>query len=78
MNRFQQGSLFRAKRKGCSDVWVFRCYDYSSGKRIYKQIIGSVAQIRSKRKSKSCSRQPTLIDGFCSLGWRHVDAEFVG
>src|ERR1700733_14816641 len=53
MNRFQQGSLFRAKRKGCSDVWVFRWYDYSSGKRIYKkQIIGSVAQIRSKREAE--------------------------
>jgi hypothetical protein len=47
MNRFQLGSLFRAKRKGCSDVWVFRWYDYSSGKRIYKkEIIGRVAQIR--------------------------------
>src|SRR3984885_10678503 len=53
MNRFQQGSLFRAKRKGCSDVWVFRWYDYSSGKRIYKkEIIGSVAQIRSKREAE--------------------------
>ena len=53
MNRFQQGSLFKAKRKGCSDVWVFRWYDYSSGKRIYKkEIIGSVAQIRSKREAE--------------------------
>jgi integrase len=53
MNRFQQGSLFRVKRKGCSDVWVFRWYDYSSGKRIYKkEIIGSVAQIRSKREAE--------------------------
>jgi hypothetical protein len=53
MNRFQQGSLFRAKRKGCSDVWVFRWYDYSSGKRIYKkEIIGSVAQLRSKREAE--------------------------
>jgi hypothetical protein len=53
MNRFQRGSLFRAKRKGCSDVWVFRWYDYSSGKRIYKkEIIGSVVQIRSKREAE--------------------------
>ncbi len=53
MNRFQQGSLFRTKRKSCSDVWVFRWYDNSSGKRIYKkQIIGSVAQIRSKREAE--------------------------
>jgi integrase len=53
MNRFQKGSLFRAKRKGCSDVWVFRWYDYSSGKRIYKkEIIGSVVQIRSRREAE--------------------------
>jgi len=53
MNRFQQGSLFRAKRKRCSDVWAFRWYDYSSGKRIYKkEIIGSVAQIRSRREAE--------------------------
>jgi len=32
VNRFQQGSLFKVKRKGCSDVWVFRWYDYSSGR----------------------------------------------
>jgi integrase len=53
MNRFQQGSLFKAKRKGCSDVWVFRWYDYSSGKRIYKkEIIGTVAEIRSRREAE--------------------------
>ena len=56
MNRFQQGSLFRVKRKGCSDVWVFRWYDYSSGKRIYKkEIIGSVAQIRSKGEAEKAA-----------------------
>jgi integrase len=50
MKRFQQGSLFKTKRKGCSGVWVFLWYDYSSGKRIYKkQIIGSVGQIRGRR-----------------------------
>jgi len=53
MNTFQQGSLFKVKRKGCSDVWVFRWYDYSSGKRIYKkQIIGSVGQMRSRREAE--------------------------
>jgi hypothetical protein len=35
MNRFQQGSLFKVKRKGCSDVWVFRWYGYSTEKKIY-------------------------------------------
>lgn len=53
MNRFQQGSLLKVKRKCCSDVWVFRWYDYSSGKRIYKkQIIGSVGQIRNRREAE--------------------------
>jgi len=55
MNRFQQGSLFKAKRKGCPDV-VFRWYDYSSGKRIYKkQIIGSAGQIRSRREAEKAA-----------------------
>jgi hypothetical protein len=66
MNRFQQGSLFRTKRKGCSDVWFFRWYDYSSGKRTYrKQIIGSVGQIRSKREAERAIvalRSPINID----------------
>ena len=58
MNRFQQGSLFKVKRRGCSDVWVFRWYDYSSGKRIYKkEIIGSVAQIRSKREAEKAAAE---------------------
>jgi hypothetical protein len=53
MNRFQQGSLYKAKRKGCSDVWVFRWYDYSSGKRTYKKhIVGTVSQLRSRRKAE--------------------------
>jgi integrase len=54
MNRFQQGSLFKAKRKYCSDVWVFRWYDYSCGKRTYKKkIIGSVAQLRNRREAEN-------------------------
>jgi hypothetical protein len=56
MNRFQQESLFKAKRKSCSDVWVFRWYDYSSGKRIYKkEIIGRVSQIRSKGEAEKAA-----------------------
>ena len=53
MKRFQQGSLFRTKRKGGADVWVFRWYDYSSGKRVYKkQIIGNVEPMQSKRDAE--------------------------
>jgi hypothetical protein len=53
MKRFQHGSLFRTKRKGGADVWVFRWYDYSSGKRVYKkQIIGNVEQMQSKRDAE--------------------------
>lgn len=53
MNRFQQGSLFKAKRKSCADVWVIRWYDYSSGKRTYKkQIIGSTGKIQSRREAE--------------------------
>src|SRR5437016_2430842 len=53
MNRYQQGSLFQLKRKNCPDAWVFRWYDYASGKRTYKKkIIGSVAQLRSRREAE--------------------------
>jgi integrase len=53
MNRFQQGSLFKVKRKSCADVWAFRWYDYSSGKRTYKKkIIGSTGKIRSRREAE--------------------------
>jgi integrase len=53
MNRFQQGSLFKVKRKSCADVWVFRWYDYSSGKRTYKkQVIGSTSNIQSRREAE--------------------------
>ena len=34
MNRFQQGSLFKMKRKSSSDVWVLRWYDHTTGKRV--------------------------------------------
>src|SRR6266567_1959781 len=53
MSRFQQGSLFKVKRKSCPDVWVFRWYDYTSGKRIYKkQVIGTIGQLRSRRDAE--------------------------
>ncbi len=53
MSRFQQGSLFKLKRKSCPDVWVFRWYDYTSGKRIYKkQVIGTIGQLRSRRDAE--------------------------
>jgi len=45
MNRLQQGSLLRLKRKGGPDVWVFRWYDETNGTRTYrKRVIGSVAR----------------------------------
>jgi hypothetical protein len=51
VSRFQQGSLFRLERKTRPDVWVFRWYDNTSGKRTYKKkIIGSVAQLRNRRE----------------------------
>jgi len=37
MSRFQQGSLLKQKRKSGPDVWVFRWYDETSGKRTYKK-----------------------------------------
>src|SRR3984957_8098295 len=49
MGRFQQGSLFKLERKSVSDVWVFRWYETTFGKRIYKkQIIGSVTKLRNR------------------------------
>ncbi len=53
MSRFQQGSLFRVKRKSCAGVWVFRWYDYTTGRRIYKkQIIGTTGQLQSRRDAE--------------------------
>ena len=53
MSRYQQGSLFKAKRKSRPDVWVFRWYDYSTGKRIYKkQNIGTVGRLRTRRDAE--------------------------
>jgi len=53
VSRFQQGSLFRLERRTRPDVWVFRWYDNTSGKRTYrKKIIGSVAQLRNRREAE--------------------------
>jgi hypothetical protein len=53
MSRFQQGSLFKLERKSVPDVWVFRWYENTSGKRTYKkQIIGSVTKLRNRREAE--------------------------
>jgi hypothetical protein len=39
MSRFQKGSLLKQRRKNGPDVWVFRWYDETSGKRTYKKCI---------------------------------------
>jgi integrase len=53
MNRYQQGSLFKLKRKSRSDVWVFRWYETDAGARSYKkQIVGSVTELRSRREAE--------------------------
>ena len=57
MSRFQQGSVFKLKRKGIADVWVFRWYENTSGKRTYKkQIIGERNQT-----AKSPGAKKTVI-----------------
>jgi hypothetical protein len=49
MGRFQQGSLFKLERKSVPDVWVFRWYENTLGKRTYKQqIIGNVTKLRNR------------------------------
>ena len=53
MSRFQQGSLFKLKRKSVPDVWVFRWYENNSGKRAYKkQIIGNVTKLPNRREAE--------------------------
>jgi hypothetical protein len=59
MSRFQQGSLFKVERKRVPDVWVFRWYENSLGKRIYKkQIIGRVTELR-KSPGRGKDRHPS-------------------
>ena len=53
MSRFQQGSLFKLERKTVPDVWVFRWYENTLGKRTYKkQIIGRVTKLRNRREAE--------------------------
>ncbi len=53
MSRFQQGSLLKMKRKGCSDVWVFRWYDSATGTRMYKKrTVGNVAEMPTRRDAE--------------------------
>ncbi len=53
MSRFQQGSLLRQKRKSGTDVWVFRWYDESSGKRTYKKrVLGTVTEMPSRKDAE--------------------------
>lgn len=51
--RFQSGSLFKVKRKGRPDAWVFRFYEQQGGKRVYrKQTIGTVDQFPLRRDAE--------------------------
>lgn len=51
--RFQSGSLFKVKRKGRPDAWVFRFYEQQAGKRVYrKQTIGTVDQFPLRRDAE--------------------------
>jgi hypothetical protein len=53
MSRFQHGSLFKLERKSVPDLWVFRWYENTLGKRTYKkQIIGRVTELRNRREAE--------------------------
>jgi integrase len=53
MSRFQQGSLLKQKRKSGPDVWVFRWYDDTSGKRTYKKRnLGTVKDLPSRQDAE--------------------------
>jgi hypothetical protein len=55
-NRFQRGSLLKEARKGASDVWVLRFYEYKEGKRKYRrQIIGTVTELPLKRDAEKAA-----------------------
>jgi integrase len=49
--RYQQGCLYREKRKARPDVWVFR---YRDGQRNRKQIIGTVEKLTRKAAMQAC------------------------
>ena len=53
MNRLQQGSLLRLKRKGGPYVWVFRWYEETDGARTYrKRTIGTVVRFPHRRDAE--------------------------
>lgn len=53
MSRFQQGSLLKQKRKSGPDVWVFRWYDETGGKRTYKKrALGTVTDLPLRRDAE--------------------------
>jgi integrase len=53
MSRFQKGSLLKQRRKNGPDVWVFRWYDETSGKRTYKKrILGTVGNLPLRRDAE--------------------------
>ena len=49
--RYQQGCLYREKRKAGSDVWAFR---YRDGQSNRKQIIATVDKLTRKAAMQSC------------------------
>jgi integrase len=53
MSRFQKGSLLKQRRKNGPDIWVFRWYDETSGKRTYKKrILGTVGDLPLRRDAE--------------------------
>jgi integrase len=53
MDRFQNGSLMKLKRKNGTQVWAFRWYDSTGDKRTYrKRIIGTVEKIPLRRDAE--------------------------
>lgn len=54
MNRLQEGSLLRLKRKNGPDTWVFRWYDESNGTRRYrKTVVGTVERLRTRHDAET-------------------------
>lgn len=53
IQRYQNGSLTRVKRKTSDDIWVFRYYEHADGKRNYrKQVIGTLLQHPHRRDAE--------------------------
>jgi integrase len=53
MSRFQKGSLLKQRRKNGPDIWAFRWYDETSGKRTYKKrILGTVGDLPLRRDAE--------------------------